>query len=314
MLLCKHRQVFSFCTVILRAFRPVQNMARVYSSKEECIKDYKPLFSKDLLKGKVAVVTGGGTSIGFTITELFMRHGCDTAIISRNLEKLKSSSEILERSTGRSCLAHSADVRKPDELSKAFDAVLDKFKRIDIVVNNAAGNFVCPFPSMSFNAFKTVLEIDTVGCFNVSKTAFDKYLKDHGGVILNISATLHYNGQVFQTHAGSAKAAIDAMTKHLAAELGQFNIRVVGIAPGPIKDTVGFSKLGGDVLHDLLKDNIPLMRLGTKQELGQAALFLASDASSFVTGHTLVVDGGAWLSPMNSMKQNLKLFETMSKL
>ena len=124
------------------------------------------------------------------------------------------------------------------------------------------------------------------------------------------------------------------MTKHLAAELGQFNIRVVGIAPGPIKDTVGFSKLGrcgrilkfelsinitiiqqgGDVLHDLLKDNIPLMRMGTKQELAQAALFLVSDASSFVTGHTLVVDGGAWLSPMNSLKQNLKLFEKMSRL
>lgn len=278
----------------------------------KCVASYKPLFNVDLLRGKVSLITGGGSGIGFTIAEILMRHGCDTAIVSRDFAKLQAASNTLTKATGRRCLPIAADVRKPPEVLSAMDKVLSEFGRIDIVVNNAAGNFLCPLSGMSYNAFRTVMEIDTFGTFFVSKAAYDKYLKDHGGVILNISATLHYAGTVLQAHAGSAKAAIDALTKHMANEWGPQNIRVVGLSPGPIKDTVGYEKLGGSIAGKALDERIPLQRLGTRLDIAQAALFLVSDAASYVTGHTLVVDGGSWMNHPNSLSSSMELLKAVS--
>ncbi|KAJ8317981.1 hypothetical protein KUTeg_003072 [Tegillarca granosa] len=148
-------------------------------------------------RGKVAFITGGGTGIGFTIAEVFMRHGCNVVIGSRRLGKLQESAATLQKETGGTCLPITLDVRKPETIVKAVEETLSKFGRIDYLVNNAAGNFLCPAANLSFNAFRTVMDIDAIGTFN--KT---------GGVIVNITAMLHHRGTILQTHAGSAKAAI----------------------------------------------------------------------------------------------------------
>ncbi|KAL5473766.1 hypothetical protein EMCRGX_G028310 [Ephydatia muelleri] len=256
-----------------------------------CLQEYKYLYDRGILNGSVAFITGGGSGIGFRIAELFMRHGCDTAIASRNIQKLEESAGRLAEATSRQCLPVQMD---PQTVKKAVAATLEKFGRIDILVNSAAGNFVCPASSLSPNAFKTVIEIDTIGTFNVTKAVFDAYFRNHGGVILNISATLHYIGTPFQAHAGSAKAAIDALTRHLAVEWGDLNIRINGIAPGPIEGTEGMRKLGGG-MEDAFASHIPLHRLGTKTDVAEAAIFLTSPLSSYITGATLVVDGGSWM-------------------
>ncbi|XP_065539808.1 peroxisomal 2,4-dienoyl-CoA reductase [(3E)-enoyl-CoA-producing] isoform X3 [Lathamus discolor] len=210
---------------------------------DECLREYGHLFSPDILAGQVAFITGGGSGIGFRIAEIFMRHGCRTVIASRSLQRVVEASKKLVAATGQQCLPLSIDVRQPQTIVAAVDEALKEFKRIDILVNGAAGNFLCPASALSFNAFKTVIDIDTIGTFNTSKVLFEKYFRDHGGVIVNITATLSYRGQALQVHAGTAKAAIDAMTRHLAVEWGPNNVRVNSLAPGPITGTEGYRRL-----------------------------------------------------------------------
>ncbi|XP_064613007.1 peroxisomal 2,4-dienoyl-CoA reductase [(3E)-enoyl-CoA-producing]-like [Liolophura sinensis] len=267
------------------------------SVQEKCLQTYNYLFRPDLLRGKVAFITGGGTGIGFTIAEILMRHQCDTVILSRRLEKLTESAKTLKKNTGRECIPIKMDVRKPQEILAAVDEALATFGKIDFVINNAAGNFLCPASALSFNAFRTVMEIDAQGTFNISKAVYDKCLKKHGGVIVNISATLHYRGSPLQVHAGSAKAAVDAMTKHLAVEWGEDGVRVISVSPGPIADTEGMKRLGGKRAEATgYQRNIPLQRMGRREEIGNTVLFAVSDAASLLTGTVIVADGGAWLS------------------
>lgn len=282
---------------------------------DDCLLNYSYIFSPDILKNKVAFITGGGSGIGFRIAEILMRHGCQTVIASRSLERVQASAAKLRAATGQRCLPASADVRRPETIVAAVDAALQEFGKVDILINGAAGNFLCPASGLSFNAFKTVLEIDTMGTFNTSKILYQRWLKDHGGVIVNITATLSYRGQILQVHAGSAKAAIDAMTKHLAVEWGPDNIRVNSLAPGPVSGTEGFRKLGG--LARAAADHyklIPLQRVGTKTEIAHGVLYLVSPAASYVTGTSLVIDGGQWLSGANNMSVMLGLLQTSAKL
>ncbi|XP_038007249.1 peroxisomal 2,4-dienoyl-CoA reductase isoform X2 [Motacilla alba alba] len=276
---------------------------------DECLPQYRHLLSPDLLEGQVAFITGGGSGIGFRIAEIFMRHGCRTVIASRNLQRVAEASKKLVAATGQQCLPLCIDVRQPQTIAAAVDEALQEFKRIDILINGAAGNFLCPASALSFNAFKTVIDIDTMGTFNASKVLFEKYFRDHGGVIVNITATLSYRGQALQVHAGAAKAAIDAMTRHLAVEWGPNNIRVNSLAPGPISGTEGFRRLGGKFAE---KSNqfsvIPLQRAGNKTEIAHSTLYLASPLSSYVTGTTLVVDGGSWLTSPNSFSALLDVW------
>ncbi|XP_030813756.1 peroxisomal 2,4-dienoyl-CoA reductase isoform X1 [Camarhynchus parvulus] len=276
---------------------------------DECLPQYRHLLCPDLLQGQVAFITGGGSGIGFRIAEIFMRHGCRTVIASRNLQRVAEASKKLVAATGQQCLPLCMDVRQPQTIAAAVDEALQEFQRIDILINGAAGNFLCPASALSFNAFKTVIDIDTMGTFNTSKVLFEKYFRDHGGVIINITATLSYRGQALQVHAGAAKAAIDAMTRHLAVEWGPNNIRVNSLAPGPISGTEGFRRLGGKFAE---KSNqfsvIPLQRAGNKTEIAHSALYLASPLSSYVTGTTLVVDGGSWLTSPNSFSALLDVW------
>jgi len=253
------------------------------------------VFREDVLAGKVAFVTGGGSGICKGITEKLMAHGARAVITSRKQERLDAASKELSETTGQECLGVACDVRQPETVEAAIDAGLEKFGRIDVLVNGAAGNFLCPASQLSYNGFRTVMEIDTLGTFHCSKAMFEKRFKEHGGNVINISATLHYGATGLQTHASAAKAAIDSMTRSLALEWGKLGIKVNGIAPGPIDDTEGMRKLApGDVKEKMLK-TIPIGRWGKASEIGDVALFLCTPAASLIHGETIVADGGAWL-------------------
>jgi peroxisomal 2,4-dienoyl-CoA reductase len=258
------------------------------------------VFKDDILAGKVAFVTGGGSGICKGITRAFMAHGANVAIVGRKADRLEAAARELAEETGRECLAAPADVRDPAAVEAALDATVARFGKIDIVVNGAAGNFLCPASQLSYNGFKTVLEIDTMGTWNVTRAAFERGLRDHGGLVLNISATLHYSATPLQTHASAAKAAIDSLTRSLALEWGSMNIRVNAIAPGPIDDTEGMTRLAPKDMKEKLAKAVPLGRFGTVEDIANAALFLASDAASYVHGEVFVVDGGAWLPGMGA--------------
>ncbi len=254
------------------------------------------VFREDILDGRVVLITGGGSGICKGIARALMAHGARAAIVGRKADRLGAAAQELAEQTGRECLAAPADVRDPVAVERAVDATLERFGRLDVLVNGAAGNFLCPAAQLSYNGFKTVIEIDTVGTYNVSKACFDKALKDRGGSILNISATLHYGATPLQAHASAAKAAVDSLTRSLALEWGGLGIRVNGIAPGPIDETEGVSRLVPPDMKRAMQARIPIGRFGRIDEIAAIALFLSSDAGSLITGATIVADGGAWLA------------------
>jgi 2,4-dienoyl-CoA reductase [(3E)-enoyl-CoA-producing], peroxisomal len=246
-----------------------------------------------LLKGKAALITGGGTGICRGIALAFAAHGCDVAITSRRLEHLEPTAEEL-RARGVRAFAKAADVRDPAAVSEAVSAIAAELGRIDILINGAAGNFICLAENLSPNGFGTVVDIDLKGTFNMSRAALP-HLKAQGGSVVNISATLPYLGTMGQAHASAAKAGVDSLTRTLAVEWGPHRIRVNGIAPGPIEGTEGVRRLTNEKSRESAQRLNPLGRMGTVDDIANAALYLCSDAASFVNGVTLVVDGGLWL-------------------
>ncbi len=252
------------------------------------------MFSPDLLAGQVALITGGGSGIGAGIARAMAAHGARVAICGRRQEKLDEVAVAIEQAGGQ-CLPMSADVRDPESLTAVVGAAVERWGRLDILVNSAAGNFLAPAATLSPNGFGTVVDIDLKGTFNACKAAFEP-LRKAGGSIISISATLQYVGTPMQAHASAAKAGVDALTRNLAVEWGVANIRVNAIAPGPIDDTPGMAKLAPGPAKKKLEDRIPLRRFGTIEEIANAALFLASPLSSYTTGAILVVDGGQWLN------------------
>ena len=261
----------------------------------------KSVFRSDILEGKVAFVTGGGSGICKGIAESFMAHGARTVILGRKVERLEATAKEMTDATGRECLPIGCDVRDGKVVEAALDQALARFGKIDIVVNGAAGNFLAPAAQLSYNGFKTVMEIDAMGTYNVCRAAFDKCLRDHGGHVINITATLHYGATPLQVHASAAKAGVDAITRTLAAEWGSLGIQVNGIAPGPIDGTEGMTRLAPPGFREKVADAIPLGRLGTIEDIAQCATWLVSGAASYVHGEIVVVDGGAWLMGSRAM-------------
>jgi peroxisomal 2,4-dienoyl-CoA reductase len=250
-------------------------------------------FQSDLLEGQVALVTGGGTGICRGIALAFAAHGCDVAITSRKMEHLEPAVTEL-RATGRRAIAAAADVRDPAAVDGVISSTIAELGRLDIVVNGAAGNFVCRAENLSPNGFGAVVDIDLKGTFHVSRAALP-HLKARGGSVLNISATLQLLGTMGQSHAAAAKAGIDSLTRTLACEWGGYGIRVNGIAPGPVEGTEGVRRLTNEQSREGAIRDCPLGRMATIDDVANAALYLCSSAASFVNGVTLVVDGGLWL-------------------
>jgi len=252
------------------------------------------IFAAGVLKDHVAFVTGGGTGITGGVARAFAEAGAAVALVSRKLEHLQPAAETINKNGGRAFTV-TADVRNPEEVEKAIAATTEHFGKIDIVINGAAGNFLCKAEELSPNGFGTVIDIDLKGTFNVCRAAFAE-LKKNRGQILNISATLHYLGTPMQLHVSAAKAGVDALTRNLAVEWGRYGIRVNAIAPGPIEDTEGMKRLVPEPIKDRLRKNIPLGRFGRIADIERAAVFLCSDAASFINGTVIAIDGGHWLA------------------
>jgi len=260
------------------------------------------IFANGILNGRVAFVTGGGTGITGGVARALAEAGANVALVSRSMEHLAAAAKAINDARGsegpdgtREAFAVAADVRRPEEIDRALAATLDRFGRVDIVVNGAAGNFLCQPEELSPNGFGTVVDIDLKGTFNVCRAAFAE-LKKSRGQILNISATLHYLGTPMQLHVSAAKAGVDALTRNLAVEWGRHGIRINAIAPGPIEDTEGMKRLVPEPIRERLRKKVPLGRFGLIKDIEQAAVFLCSDGASYINGAVLVVDGGHWLA------------------
>ncbi len=252
------------------------------------------IFSDGILNERVAFVTGGGTGITGGVARALAESGARVVLVSRKMEHLQPAAEAINQAGGQA-FAVAADVRNPEDVEKAVAGTVQQFGKVDIVVNGAAGNFLCAAEELSPNGFGTVVDIDLKGTFNVCRAAFAE-LKKNRGQILNISATLHYLGTPMQLHVSAAKAGVDALTRNLAVEWGRYGIRVNAIAPGPIGDTEGMKRLVPEPIKEELRQRIPLGRFGEIADIEKAAVFLCSDAAAYINGIVLVVDGGHWLA------------------
>lgn len=254
----------------------------------------KKIFSDGILDERVALVTGGGTGITGGVARALAEAGARVVLVSRKMEHLQPAAEDINLAGGKA-FAVAADVRNAEDVGKAIAQTVQQFGKVDIVVNGAAGNFLCAAEELSPNGFGTVVDIDLKGTFNVCRAAFAE-LKKNRGQILNISATLHYLGTPMQLHVSAAKAGVDALTRNLAVEWGRYGIRVNAIAPGPIGDTEGMKRLVPEPIKEKLRQKIPLGRFGEIADIEKAAVFLCSDAAAYINGTVLVVDGGHWLA------------------
>jgi peroxisomal 2,4-dienoyl-CoA reductase len=270
------------------------------------------IFRPGLFDGQVALITGGATGIGFGIAELLASLGAHVVIASRKQERLDQAAESL-RAAGGQVTVTTVDVRDAERVRAMVDEVHRSAGRIDLLVNNAAGNFYAPSESLTPNAWRSVIEIDLYGTFFCSQAVFPVMREQGGGRIVNISMTLHYRGWPLMVHATAAKAGIDAMTRTLALEWAPHGIRVNAVAPGPIP-TEGVRKAftppsregvpaqPPDVfaieraMGDYAKKNIPAGRWGSPRDIANVVAFLASPAGDWITGSIVVADGGEWLS------------------
>lgn len=267
------------------------------------------VFRPGLLDGQVALVTGGGTGIGFGIAELLAELGAHVVLASRKPENLEEAATKL-RAAGGQVSTVPVDVRDPERVKAMVEQVVTERGRIDLLVNNAAGNFYAPSESLSPNAWKSVVEIDLYGTFFCSQAVVPVMKQQGGGRIVSISMTLHYRGWPQMAHATAAKAGVDALTRTLAVEWAPHGIRINAIAPGPIP-TEGVRKAftppassgipdvfaaADAAMEKYARKAIPLGRWGTPRDIGQMVAFLASPAGEWITGSIFVVDGGEWLS------------------
>ena len=270
--------------------------------------DATPIFRDGLLAGQVGLVTGGGTGIGFGIADLLARLGMHVVLASRRPEHLEPAAERI-RASGGTATPMALDVRDPERVRAVFTEVGERLGRLDLLVNNAAGNFYVPSAEMSANAWRAVLDIDLSGTFYCSQAAFDIMRRQGGGRIVNVSMTLHYRGWPLMAHATAAKAGVDALTRTLAVEWAPHGVRVNTVAPGPVP-TEGVRKAfappaGSDAvdlfavdrhLEEHARRSIPLGRMGRPGDVANVVAFLAGPGGDWMTGAIVVVDGGEWLA------------------
>ncbi|UOB16920.1 SDR family oxidoreductase [Abyssalbus ytuae] len=259
----------------------------------------------DALKGKTIVVTGGGSGLGKSMTKYFLELGAKVAITSRNLEKLQTTAKELENETGGECFAVQCDVRHYDQVEAMHKQITEKFGKADVLLNNAAGNFISPTERLSANAFDTIIDIVLKGTKNCT-LAFGKHWIDTGQTntnVLNIVTTYAWTGSAYVVPSATAKAGVLAMTRSLAVEWAKYGMRFNAIAPGPFPTKGAWDRLLPGELKDKLDitKKIPLKRVGDHQELANLAAYLVSDFSAYVNGEVITIDGGEWLKGAGQM-------------
>jgi NAD(P)-dependent dehydrogenase (short-subunit alcohol dehydrogenase family) len=244
-----------------------------------------------LLAGKVAFVAGGTSGINLEIARRFARAGARVAVMSRNPEKVASAAASIS-AEGHTTAGFAADVRNYEAVDGALRAAAEQLGKIDIVLSGAAGNFLAPVLGMSANAFKTVVDIDLLGTFNVLR-ASHAYLNVPGASLISITAGQAVHPMMFQAHVCAAKAGVNMLTKVLAMEWGPQGIRVNAISPGPIGDTEGMRRLAPTPeIAAAIKGSLALRDYGACEDIAEAALFLASESARYITGAIINVDGG----------------------
>jgi NAD(P)-dependent dehydrogenase (short-subunit alcohol dehydrogenase family) len=253
----------------------------------------------DALEGKTIVVTGGGSGLGKAMSTYFLELGANVAISSRNLEKLETTAKELEAKTGGHCLPLQCDVRHYDQVETMLKRTLERFGTVDVLLNNAAGNFISPTERLSANAFDTIIDIVLKGTKNCT-LAFGKHwidTKQTNTNVLNIVTTYAWTGSAYVVPSATAKAGVLAMTRSLAVEWAKYGMRFNAIAPGPFPTKGAWDRLMPGNLKDKfdMAKKVPLNRLGEHQELANLAAYLVSDFSAYINGEVITIDGGEWL-------------------
>lgn len=269
-------------------------------------------YKNNIIQDQVAIITGGGSGIGFEIARQLGKHGAKIGIMGRRenalrIAKDKLKDELIE------CNYYAGDVRNYQDCVNFVNKIESQFGGIDIVINCAGGNFLCLAEDLTSNGFKTVLDIDALGTFNATRAAFSHLKMSKYPSVVNISAVVHLPATWLQIHASAAKAAIDSMTRSWALEWGKYKIRSNGIAPGFICGTLGYEKIiAGENGEGAIQaiQNTPLNSVGTPWDVAMGVLYLCSDAAKFITGTTIMIDGGQYVfkSPIHLDNDQISTF------
>jgi NAD(P)-dependent dehydrogenase (short-subunit alcohol dehydrogenase family) len=255
-------------------------------------------------KDRVVFIAGGTSGINLGIAHVFARRGAHIAVISRSPEKVAAATIELKEH-GTKVFGAAADVRDVAALSGALKDAHAALGNFDVLISGAAGNFPAAALGMSTNAFKAVVDIDLLGTFNVLRTGH-QYLRKPGAVVINISAPQAMHAQPLQAHVCAAKAGVDMLTQVLAIEWGADGVRVNSVIPGPTADTEGMARLTPtEEAKEFARRAVPLGRFGTKKEVANACLFLASPLAAYITGAILPVDGGVTAAGPRGFNQAL---------
>ncbi|XP_030066196.1 peroxisomal trans-2-enoyl-CoA reductase-like [Microcaecilia unicolor] len=256
----------------------------------------RSLLAPGLFSGKVAIVTGGGSGIGKAISAELLSLECNVVIASRKLERLKETAkELMAKISPRSAVLTpiQCNIRKEEEVESLVRSTVELHGRIDFMVNNGGGQFPSPAEAISAKGWHAVIETNLTGTFYCSKAVYNAWMKEHGGVIVNIVADV-WKGFPGMTHTGAARAAVDNMTKSLAVEWAHSGVRINSVSPGTIFSetaVANYKELGNHLFKDYIP-KIPAKRLGLPEEISPMVCFLLSPAASFITGETVKVDGG----------------------
>jgi NAD(P)-dependent dehydrogenase (short-subunit alcohol dehydrogenase family) len=258
----------------------------------------EPMLKDNALKDKVIIVTGGGTGLGRSMSKYFLQLGAKVVIASRKLPVLEQTATELEAETGGEVLPLECDVRDYLAVEKTVQTVIEKWGKIDVLLNNAAGNFISPTEKLSSKAFDTIIGIVLQGTYNFT-LAVGKYWIDQkqAGTILNIVTTYAWTGSAYVVPSACAKAGVLAMTRSLAVEWAKYGIRSNAIAPGPFPTKGAWDRLFPEPLREMMKieKKVPIGRVGEHQELANLAAYLVSDYSAYVNGEVITIDGAEWL-------------------
>ncbi|MCH7764889.1 MAG: SDR family oxidoreductase [Candidatus Marinimicrobia bacterium] len=254
------------------------------------------MFREDLLKDKTIIVTGGGTGLGKSMATRFGELGANLVIASRREDVIQSAAEEL-RQTGADVLGLSCDVREMDSVQEMVNATIERFGKIDVLLNNAAGNFISPTENLSANGFKVVVDIVLNGTFNCTLAVGKEMIAQGGGTMLNIVTTYAWTGSGYVVPSAAAKAGVLAITRSLAVEWAKYGIRMNAIAPGPFPTKGAWSRLTppGLGIEKKMKNRVPLKRFGEHIELANLASYLISDEAGYINGEVVTIDGGEWL-------------------